>query len=80
MALYQCHVPARSLDADTRNALAEAITNVHAAVINVPTIFVNVVFTEYDPAAFYTGARPNSVSVINGTPRAGHDSTVRGNC
>jgi phenylpyruvate tautomerase PptA (4-oxalocrotonate tautomerase family) len=43
MALYQCQVPARSLDADTRNALAEAITNVHAAVINVPTTFVNVV-------------------------------------
>jgi phenylpyruvate tautomerase PptA (4-oxalocrotonate tautomerase family) len=78
VALYQCHVPARSLDADTRNALAEAITNVHAAVINVPTIFVNVVFTEYDPTAFYTGGRPNSVSVINGTLRAGHDSTLRG--
>ena len=58
MALYQCHVPARSLDADTRNALAEAITNVHAAVINVPRTFVNVVFTEYDSTAFYTGGRP----------------------
>lgn len=80
MALYQCHVPAGSLDADTRGTLAEAITNVHAAVINVPRIFVNVVFSEHDPTAFYTGGRPNSVSVINGTLRAGHDSTVRGNC
>jgi phenylpyruvate tautomerase PptA (4-oxalocrotonate tautomerase family) len=73
MALYQCHAPARSLDADTRNALAEAITNVHAAVINVPRTLVNVVFTEYDPTAFYTGGRPNSASMINGTLRAGHD-------
>ena len=78
MALYQCHVPAGSLDADTRGALAEAITNVHAAVINTPTMAVNVVFTEYEPTAFYTGGRPNSVSVINGTLRAGHDSAVRG--
>jgi phenylpyruvate tautomerase PptA (4-oxalocrotonate tautomerase family) len=78
MALYQCHVPAGSLDADTRGALAEAITNVHAAVINTPTMAVNVVFTEYEPTAFYTGGRPNSVSVINGTLRAGHDSSVRG--
>jgi len=41
---------------------------------------VNVVFTEYEPTAFYTGGRPNSVSVINGTLRAGHGSAVRGNC
>ena len=61
MALYQCHVPAGCRDADTRGALAEAITNRHAAVINVPTIFVKVVFTEYDPTAFYSGGRPNSV-------------------
>ena len=78
MALYQCHVPAGSLDPDTRAALAEAITEVHAAVIGVPTAFVNVVFTEYEPTAFYTGGRPNSVSVINGTLRAGHDIAVRG--
>jgi len=78
MAFYQCSVPVGSLDADIRAALAEAITTVHSAVIGVPAEFVNVVFTEYDPTAFYTGGRPNTVSVINGTIRAGHENTVRG--
>jgi phenylpyruvate tautomerase PptA (4-oxalocrotonate tautomerase family) len=78
MAFYQCTVPVGSLDADTRAALAEAITTVHSAVIGVPAGFVNVVFTEYDPTAFYTGGRPNAVSAIHGILRAGHESTVRG--
>jgi phenylpyruvate tautomerase PptA (4-oxalocrotonate tautomerase family) len=78
MALYECLVPVGSLDADTRAALAEAITTVHSAVIGVPHTFVNVVFTEYDPTAFYTAGRPNNaVSVITGTLRAGHEGTVR---
>jgi phenylpyruvate tautomerase PptA (4-oxalocrotonate tautomerase family) len=78
MALYQCLVPVGSVDVDTRAALADVITTVHSAVIGVPRTFVNVVFTEYDPTAFFTAGRPNAVSVINGTLRAGHDSTVRG--
>jgi phenylpyruvate tautomerase PptA (4-oxalocrotonate tautomerase family) len=78
MALYRCDIPAGSLDADTREALAGVITNVHAAVIGVPAAFVNVMFTEYEPTAFYTGGRRNPVSVINATLRAGHDSAVRG--
>jgi phenylpyruvate tautomerase PptA (4-oxalocrotonate tautomerase family) len=78
MSLYHCLVPAGSLDADTRAALAEAITSVHAAVISVPRGFVNVVFTEYEPTAFYTSAKPNTVWVINGTIRAGHDPWMRG--
>jgi phenylpyruvate tautomerase PptA (4-oxalocrotonate tautomerase family) len=78
MALYQCLVPAGSLDPDTRAALADAITDVHSTVIGVPRTFVNVVFTEYDPTAFYTAGRPNAVSVISGMLREGHDSAVRG--
>ena len=58
MPLYQCLVPAGSLDADTRASLAEAITTVHTSVISVPRIFVNVVFIEYDPTAYFTGGRP----------------------
>jgi phenylpyruvate tautomerase PptA (4-oxalocrotonate tautomerase family) len=49
--------PVGSLDADTRAAAAEAITTVHSAGIRVPREFVNVVFTEYDPTAFYTEMR-----------------------
>ena len=78
MAFYQCLVPVGSLDADTRAAAAEAITTVHSAVIGVAREFVNVVFTEYDPTVFYTAGRPNAVSVIQGTLRAGHESAVRG--
>jgi phenylpyruvate tautomerase PptA (4-oxalocrotonate tautomerase family) len=78
MALYQCLVPVGSLDADTKAALAEAITTVHSAVIGIPRTFVNVVFTEYDPTDFYTAGRPNSVSTITGNIRDGHDSVVRG--
>jgi phenylpyruvate tautomerase PptA (4-oxalocrotonate tautomerase family) len=44
MPLYQCLVPAGSLDADTRVTLAETITKVHASVVSVPAEFVNVVF------------------------------------
>jgi phenylpyruvate tautomerase PptA (4-oxalocrotonate tautomerase family) len=79
MPLYQCLVPAGSLDADTRASLAEAITTVHTSVISVPRIFVNVVFIEYDPNAFFTGGRPNTVSSITATLRAGFDSAVRAN-
>jgi phenylpyruvate tautomerase PptA (4-oxalocrotonate tautomerase family) len=78
MALYQCLVPAGSLDSDTRAALADAITTIHSAVIGVPRTFVNVVFTEYDPTGSYTAGRPNAVSVINGTLREGQDSAMRG--
>lgn len=78
MPLYQCLVPAGSLDADTRAALAEAITTVHASVISVSRTFVNVVFIEYEPTAYFTGGRPNTVSSITATIRAGFDSAVRG--
>jgi phenylpyruvate tautomerase PptA (4-oxalocrotonate tautomerase family) len=78
MPLYQCLVPAGSLDADTRATLAETITNVHASVISVPAAFVNVVFIEYEPTAFFTGGRPNTVSSITATIRAGFDSALRG--
>jgi phenylpyruvate tautomerase PptA (4-oxalocrotonate tautomerase family) len=77
MPLYQCLVPAGSLDADTRATLAEAITTVHASVISVPRIFVNVVFIEYEPTAYFTGGRPNTVSSITATFRAGFDSALR---
>jgi phenylpyruvate tautomerase PptA (4-oxalocrotonate tautomerase family) len=77
MPLYQCLVPAGSLDADRRAALAEAITTVHASVTGAPRGFVNVVFVEYEPWAYFTAGRPNTVSVISGTIRAGRDRATR---
>jgi phenylpyruvate tautomerase PptA (4-oxalocrotonate tautomerase family) len=58
MPLYQCLVPAGSLDADHRASLAEAITTVHTSATGAPAGFVNVVFTEYEPTAFFTAGRP----------------------
>jgi phenylpyruvate tautomerase PptA (4-oxalocrotonate tautomerase family) len=77
MPLYQCLVPAGSLDANRRADLAEAITTVHTSVTGAPRGFVNVVFTEYEPSAFFTAGRPHTVSVIGGTIRAGRDRATR---
>jgi phenylpyruvate tautomerase PptA (4-oxalocrotonate tautomerase family) len=77
MPLYQCLVAAGSLDADRRAALAEAITTVHTSVTGAPRGFVNVVFSEYEPSAYFTAGRPNTVSVISGNIRAGRDRATR---
>jgi phenylpyruvate tautomerase PptA (4-oxalocrotonate tautomerase family) len=75
--LYQCLVPAGSLNADLRAGLANAVTTVHVSVTGAPRGFVNVVFVEYEPSAFFTAGRPNAVSVIAGTIRAGRDRATR---
>lgn len=77
MPLYQCLVPAGSLNHELRAELAEAITTAHTSVTGAPRGFVNVVFTEYEPSAFFTAGRPNAVSVIGGTIRAGRDRATR---
>lgn len=77
MPLYQCLVPAGSLNHELRADLAEAITTVHTSVTGAPRGFVNVVFTEYEPSAFFTAGKPNAVSVIGGTIRSGRDREAR---
>ncbi|MEB3371379.1 tautomerase family protein [Saccharopolyspora mangrovi] len=77
MPLYQCLVPAGSLDADRHAELAEAITTIHSSVTGAPRGLVHVVFTEYEPSAFFTAGRPNTVSVISGAIRAGRDRAAR---
>lgn len=78
MPLYRCLVPAGSVDADTRAALAEEITTIHCSVITAARLFVSVVFTEYEPTTFYTAGQPSTVSVIVATIRAGFDGLTRG--
>jgi phenylpyruvate tautomerase PptA (4-oxalocrotonate tautomerase family) len=78
MPLFHCLVPAGSLDADTRTALAEAITTAHCSVTSISPGFVDVVFTEYEPTAYFRAGRPNPVSVISGEVRPGHHPDVRG--
>jgi phenylpyruvate tautomerase PptA (4-oxalocrotonate tautomerase family) len=75
--LYQCLVPAGSLNADLRAGLADALTTVHVSVTGAPRGFVNVVFVEYESSTFFTAGRPNAVSVIAGTIRAGRDCATR---
>jgi phenylpyruvate tautomerase PptA (4-oxalocrotonate tautomerase family) len=78
MPLYQCLVPAGSLDADTRAALAQAITNAHFSATSTAPGFIDVVFTEYEPTAYLRAGRPNPVSVISGEIRPEHDRETRG--
>jgi phenylpyruvate tautomerase PptA (4-oxalocrotonate tautomerase family) len=77
MPFYQCLVPAGSLSSEKRAALAGAITEVHCNVTGAPRGFVNVVFLEYDPTAYFTAGRPNRCSAISGTIRAGRDRQTR---
>src|SRR5687767_11721652 len=77
MPLYQCLVPAGSLDAQRRADLAEAITVAHTSVTGAPRGFVNVMFSEYEPSSFFTAGRPYAMSVIGGTIRAGRDRATR---
>jgi len=77
MPLYQCLVPSGSIDAGERARLAEAITTVHTSVTGAPRGFVNVVFTEYEPSAYFTAGVPYTASVISGTIRAGRDRETR---
>ncbi|ORW13322.1 hypothetical protein AWC15_14550 [Mycobacterium lacus] len=57
--------------------MAEAITEIHCTVTGAPRGFVNVLFVEYDPAAYFTAGKPNTCSVINGNIRAGRDRETR---
>jgi phenylpyruvate tautomerase PptA (4-oxalocrotonate tautomerase family) len=77
MPFYQCLVPAGSLSADHRSALAEAITEIHCDVTGAPRGFVNVLFVEYDPATYFTAGKPNKCSVIGASIRAGRDRETR---
>ncbi|KZM74755.1 tautomerase family protein [Nocardia terpenica] len=77
MPFYQCLVPAGSLDPGTRAELAEAITDVHTSLTDAPRGFVQVLFVEYDPEAYFTAGKPNRCTVINGAIRAGRDHNVR---
>lgn len=45
MPLYQCLVPAGSLNADLRAGLANAVTTVHVSITGAPRGFVNVLPT-----------------------------------
>lgn len=77
MPFYQCVVPAGTLTADHRAALAEAITEVHCNVTGAPRGFVNVLFVEYVPGTYFTAGKPNTCSAINGSIRAGRDRETR---
>jgi phenylpyruvate tautomerase PptA (4-oxalocrotonate tautomerase family) len=79
MPLYQCLVPAGSLNSANRADLAEAITKVHTSITGAPRGFVNVVFTEYAPSTYFTAGKPQNVSVISGNVRAGRDRASRAN-
>jgi phenylpyruvate tautomerase PptA (4-oxalocrotonate tautomerase family) len=75
--IYQCHVPAGSLTAQTRAAVAEAITDVHSTVTKAPRGFVRVIFVEYGHNVYFTAGQPDDGALILGNIRAGLDRAAR---
>jgi phenylpyruvate tautomerase PptA (4-oxalocrotonate tautomerase family) len=71
MPIYQCYVPAGSLDADTRAELAEAITDIHCTVTVAPRGFAHVVFIEYGETSFFTAGKPNNLDCAPQEPQNG---------
>lgn len=49
MPLYTCHSPPDLIDADRRQRIAEAITDIHCTLTTAPPTFVHVQFRDRDP-------------------------------
>ena len=66
MPIYQCYVPAGSLDADTRAELAEAITDIHCTVTVAPRGFAHVVFLRVVATDQRVRLRPTAAAIRSG--------------
>jgi phenylpyruvate tautomerase PptA (4-oxalocrotonate tautomerase family) len=58
MPIYTCTTTESTLTADGKTTLAGEIADIHSAINQVPSTYVNVVFHELSPAAIYTDGRP----------------------
>jgi phenylpyruvate tautomerase PptA (4-oxalocrotonate tautomerase family) len=79
MPVYTCTTTTATLTADIKNALAQAISRIHAEINHVPTTYVNVVFHELPAGGIYTDGVPANPVLVNGWVRSGHpaDKTTR---
>ena len=72
MPIYTCTTSESTLEPDTKAALAGEIGRIHAAINNVPSTYVNVVFHVLARDNVYTDGVPASPVMVNGWVRAGH--------
>jgi phenylpyruvate tautomerase PptA (4-oxalocrotonate tautomerase family) len=72
MPLYTVVTQEEFLSNETKSKVAEEITRIHSAVMNVPRHFVRVVFLSYPAGSGYTAGSAAPTAAVNCILRSGH--------
>jgi phenylpyruvate tautomerase PptA (4-oxalocrotonate tautomerase family) len=72
MPLYTALTEEGSVPDQTKAKIAEAITNIHTAVMKVPRNFVRVIFLSYPRGSGYAAAEQAPAAALDCTLRNGH--------
>jgi phenylpyruvate tautomerase PptA (4-oxalocrotonate tautomerase family) len=71
MPLYTA-VTQGSLPDESKSRIAEELTRIHSAVMNVPKGFVHVIFLSYPRGSGFTGGEEGPAASLNCVLRSGH--------
>ncbi len=79
MPTYLCTIPASSLAAAQKTAVAKAITRVHSEVTGAPAFFAEVIFREIAPGDWFIGGAPldGDQIFVHGNIRGGRPPEMR---
>jgi phenylpyruvate tautomerase PptA (4-oxalocrotonate tautomerase family) len=77
MPVYQCVVPAGSLNPVLRAALAKELTSIHCEITGASPEFVQVVFLELPEGTTFLNGAPSTMMNVSGYIRAGRSREVR---
>jgi phenylpyruvate tautomerase PptA (4-oxalocrotonate tautomerase family) len=72
MPLYTVVTQEEFVSNETKSKVAEEITRIHSAVMNVPRQFVRVVFLSYPAGSGYTAGSAAPTAAVNCILRSGH--------
>src|ERR1700727_569252 len=72
MPLYTVVTQEEFVSNETKSKVAEEITRIHSAVMNVPRQFVRVVFLSYPAGSGYTSGKAAATAAVNCILRSGH--------
>jgi phenylpyruvate tautomerase PptA (4-oxalocrotonate tautomerase family) len=72
MPLYTVITQEHALSGEIKRKMADEITGIHAAVMNVPKSFVHVVFLSYPAGSGYTAGVEAPTATVNCVLRSGH--------
>jgi phenylpyruvate tautomerase PptA (4-oxalocrotonate tautomerase family) len=72
MPLYTAITQEGFVSRETKAKIAKEITRIHAAVMNVPSNFVRVVFLSYPKGSGYTAGDEAATAALNCVLRSGH--------